>query len=74
MKHGSCQWKISGGNGTSEKVVLFYRLEFSKRKCVSQFFKAIFDISFRLSPSFVGKWTLFVQMVKAIPGQKINQS
>ena len=34
------QWKISGSNGTSEKVVLFFRAKGSKRKL---------DTIFRLS-------------------------
>ena len=41
--------KISGSNRTSEKVVLFFRTECSKRKFVFHFFKAIFGTSFRLS-------------------------
>ena len=64
---GSFQWKISGSNGTSEKVVLFFRSECSKRKFVFHFFKAIFDTSFRPSRSFSGKWNWFVQMANAIP-------
>ena len=36
---GSFQWKISGSNGTSEKVVLFFRTECSKRKFVYHLFK-----------------------------------
>ena len=35
---GSFQWKISGSNGTSEKVVLFLRTECSKRKFVYHLF------------------------------------
>ena len=34
---GSFQWKISGSNGTSEKAVLFFRTECSKRKFVYHF-------------------------------------
>ena len=49
---GSFQRKISGSNGTSEKVVLFFRTEYSKREFVFHFFKAIFDTSFRPSRSF----------------------
>ena len=63
----SFQWKISGSNGTSKKVVLFFRSECSKRKFVFHFFKAIFDTSFRPSQSFSGKWNWFVQMANAIP-------
>ena len=60
---GSFQQKISGSNGTSEKVVLmFVRFFF-------HFIKAIFDTSFRPSRSFFGKWKWFVQMVNAIPGR-----
>ena len=36
---GSFQWKISGRNGTSEKVVLFFQMECSKRKFVYHLFK-----------------------------------
>ena len=68
---GSFQRKISGSNGTSEKVVLFFRTEYSKRKFVFDFFKAIFDTSFRPSRSFFGKWNWFVQMVNAIPGRNL---
>ena len=43
MEHaffGSFQQKISGSNGTSEKVVLFFRTEYSNRKFVFHFFQA----------------------------------
>ena len=43
-------------NGTSEKVVLFFRMEYFKRKFVVHFFKAILDTSFRPSRPFSGKW------------------
>ena len=46
---GFSQRKISGSNETSEKVVLFIRMEYSKRKFVIHFFKAIFNTSFRPS-------------------------
>ena len=36
---GSFQWKVSRSNGTSEKVVLFFRTECSKRKFVYHLFK-----------------------------------
>ena len=49
----SFQRKTSGSNVTSEKAVLFLRTEYSKRKFVFQFFKAIFDTSFRPSLSFL---------------------
>ena len=62
---GSFQRKISGSNGTSGKVFMFFRTECSKRKFVFHFFKAIFDTSFRPSRSFFGKWNWFVLMVKA---------
>ena len=39
---GSFQWKISWSNGTSERVVLFFPTECSKRKFVFHFFKDIF--------------------------------
>ena len=47
------QRKTSGSNVTSEKAALFFRTEYSKRKFVFQFFKAIFDTSFRPSLSFL---------------------
>ena len=52
---GSSQWKISGSNGTCEKVVLFFRMEYSNRKLVIHFFKVIFNTSFRPSRPFSGK-------------------
>ena len=36
------------------------------------FIKAIFDTCFRLSLPFFGKWNWFVQMLNAIPGQKLR--
>ena len=48
-----CFLKTSGSNVTSKKAVLFLRTEYSKRKFVFQFFKAIFDTSFRPSLSFL---------------------
>ena len=66
---GSFQRKISGSNGTSEKVVLFFRTEYSKRKFVFDFFKAIFDTSFRPSRSFFGKWNWFVQCSTRFRGE-----
>ena len=68
MEHAffcSFQRKITGSNGTSEKVVLFFGMEYSTRKFVFHFFKAIFDTSFKPS----GKWNLFVQMGNAILGR-----
>ena len=41
---GSIQWKISWRNGTSEKVVLFFRMECFKRKFVFHFFKAMLPV------------------------------
>ena len=64
---GSSQRKISGSNGTCEKVVLFFGMEYSNRKLVIHFFKVIFNTSFRPSRPFSGKWNWFVQMVNAIP-------
>ena len=52
---GSSQRKISGSNGTSEKVLLFFRMEYSNRKLVIHFFKVKFDTSFRPSRPFSGK-------------------
>ena len=46
--------KISRSKGTSEKVVLFSRSEFSKRKFCLR--KAFSTTSFRLSRPFFGKW------------------
>ena len=66
---GSFQWRISESNGTSEKVVLFFRTECSKRKFVFHFFKVIFDTIFTPSRSFFGKWNWFVQIVNTIPGR-----
>ena len=68
---GSFQWKISGSDGTSEKVILFSRSECSKRKFLLRFFKAIFDSSFRVSCPFSGKWNWFVQIIIAIPGRNL---
>ena len=62
---GLFQRKISASNGASEKVVLFFWTECSKRKFVFYFYKAIFDTSFRPSRSFFGKWNWFVLMVNA---------
>ena len=61
-------------NGTSEKVVLFFRMEYFKRKFVVHFFKAILDTSFRPSRPFSGKWNWFVLMVlmvNAIAGRNL---
>ena len=44
MEHaffGSFQQEISGSNGTSEKLVLFFRKEYSNRKFAFHFFQAI---------------------------------
>ena len=62
---------ISESNGKSEKVDLFFRREYSKRKFVFHFFKAIFDTSSRPSRPFSGKWNCVVQMVNAIPGRHL---
>ena len=48
--------KISGSNGTSDKVVLFFRTERSKLKFVFQFFKAIFDTSSTPSRPFFNRY------------------
>ena len=49
----SFQQKISGSHGTSEKVVLFFRTECSKRKFVFHFFnKAIFSNLWYLFQAF----------------------
>ena len=56
----SSQQKISGSNGTSEKVVLFFRMEnYNGNSC---------SIS---SKPFSGKWNWFEQMVNAIPGRNL---
>lgn len=39
---GSLQRKISGSNGGSKRVLLFFRKECSKRKFVFYFFKTMF--------------------------------
>ena len=46
--NGTClfwlfQWNISESNGTSVKVVLFFRTEYSKRKFAFHFFQAIYN-------------------------------
>ena len=46
----------NGSNGTSLKVVLFFRSEYFIRKFMLFFFKAIFETNFRLSRPFFGKW------------------
>ena len=43
----SLYWKISESNRTSEKVVLFFRTECSKRGFVLHLLKLIFDTSYR---------------------------
>ena len=57
--------KISGSNGTSEKVVLFFRTEYSKRNFASHFVKAIFDTGFRPSRPFF-------LVINAIPGRNLR--
>ena len=60
MEHdffGRSRGKFPGATErTSEKVVLFFRTEYSKQKFVFHFFKAIFDTSFSASRPFSGKW------------------
>ena len=59
MEHdffGRSSRTFPGSNGTSEKVVLFFRTEYSKWKFVFHFLKDIFDNSFRCFRSFSGKW------------------
>ena len=60
-------WVIPAENfreqrNSSDKVVLFFRMESSKRKLVFHFFKAMFDKNFRPWRVFFGKWNQFVQM------------
>ena len=64
--HGSFQRKISGSNGTSGKVVLFFRTEYSKRKFIFYFLKtsSIPFVCIRLD-------NRFVQMITAIPGRNL---
>ena len=69
---GSFQRKISGSNGTSEKVVLFFPTEYFKQKFVFHFFKAIFDTSFRPSRSFSDKENWFAQCCKRESGAKFT--
>ena len=64
--------KFQGATGTSEKVVLFFWMEYCKRKFVFHSFKAIFDTSFRPLRPFFSKWNWFVQMVKAILGWNLS--
>ena len=61
----SFQWKISVSNETSEKGVLFFRTDSSKRKFVFRFFKDIFDTSFSPSRPFFGSCNWLVEMVNA---------
>ena len=56
----SSQRKISGSDGTSEKVVLFFPMEYSKQKFVFHFFKAIIGISLTTLRPFSGKRNWFV--------------
>ena len=63
---------LSGINGTSDKVVLFFRTEFSKRRFVFHFFKAIDDTSFRSSRSFFGKCNWFCANGKRDSGKKFT--
>ena len=44
---GSFSRKISGSNGTSTKVVLFIRTEYSKRKFLLHFFKDFFSVKIK---------------------------
>ena len=69
----SFQQKISGSYGTSEKVVLFFRTECSKRKVGFHFFnKANFDTCFRLSRPFFGKWNGVCTNGKRDSGTKVT--
>ena len=63
----SSQRKISGSDGTSEKVVLFFPMEYSKQKFVFHFFKAIIGISLTTLRPFSGKKELICTVVNAIP-------
>ena len=56
---------MSGSNGTSKKVVLFFGTEIRIPFLQIQFF----DTSFKLSRPFLGKWNWSVQMVNAIEGR-----
>ena len=72
MKHdffGRSSGEFPGATEHLKKVVLFFRTEYSKQKFVFHFYKAIFDTSFRRSPSFSGKWNWFVW---AIPGWNLS--
>ena len=60
--------------GTSEKVVLFLRTEYSKRKFVFHFLKATFDTSIRLLWSSFGQWNRFVHNLNVILGIKFTSS
>ena len=54
LPFGSFQRKISGSNGTSEKVVLFFQKKYSNRKFMFHFFKPyLIPVSGLRGPSFL---------------------
>ena len=58
MEHASLDHsgrKTFGSKETSEKVALFFRTEWSKRKFVFHFFKVV-DTSYAVSWPLFGKW------------------
>ena len=65
------QRKISGSNGTSEKVVLFFRTECPIGNSYSISSKPSLTLGSDIRGRFIGKWNLFVQMVNAIPGRDL---
>ena len=66
------QRKTSGNNGTSVKVVLFFRMECSKHKFeYHSLIKPIFDTSSRLSLPNFGNRNWFVKVVDTIPKRNL---
>ena len=75
MEHdflGRSSRKFLGATKHLKRWSCFFGEEYSNRKFVFHFFKAIFKTSFRPSRSFFfDKWNLFAQMVKAISGRNL---
>ena len=65
---GSFHREISWSNGTSGRVVLFFRTVYSQQKSMFRLLEAIFDTGFRSFRLFFDKWNWFVPMVNAILG------
>ena len=62
---GSFQWKLSGSNGTSEKVVPFFPDGMFQTEIRVPFLQS--HLWYQFQALFFGKWNWFVQMVNAIP-------